>query len=569
MPKKGGMPVNVPSLPRLLDANMRETARLRPTKMNVEPNSESLSSASMSLPPGEPRVPLRTWVELFTAQGSAGIYRVTSRREDVNTETRLTLKHGLCALEDFVLAGEGELNGNARTILSAILAAQKTVFWKLGSVASTGSIKVEYSSTNALELLEDALSKLPGFALTFDQSSFPWTLGLAALSADDGAEARLSRNLKSVSVEEDDGELCTRVYIDDRSGYTDGPTIGEYGVIERVLTVPDGATDAEAANYAAAYLREHQRPVKTVTLDAYDLSRETGEDLDAFRLWKNARVPLPMIGQTLRERVTALSYPDVFGDPQNVRVTVGQKPRDLSSMLDNLRDRATKSEREAAATDKRVSRNGAAIQQNITELHDTYTELVKLGDETATRFNEVGIVLDAHKAQIDLKASQTVVDALGARVSSAEIAIDGANAEIALKVSKNGVIAAINLSPETVRISADKIVLDGYVTTSALEAQKARIDNIIGGNVTIKSMAVSGRVSAGSFSGDSASFSSLTVGGDALTKQYTTVMTGASLSTRTGTVWVYLSSSASTRSQMTFLTEATLSKSTTEIGYFG
>lgn len=549
--------MTVPPLPRLLDASMRETARLRPTKLNVEPHGETLSTASMSLPPGEIRVPLRAWVALYTAQGFAGVYRVTGRREDVNTETRLTLKHGLCALEDFVLSGEGELTGDARAVLSAILAAQKAVFWRLGSVAGTGSIKVEYSSTNALELLEDALAQLPGYALTLDQSSFPWTLGLAALPAEDGAEARLSRNLKSVSVEEDDGELCTRVYVDDREGYTDGPTVGEYGVVERVLTVPDGATDEEVSGYVDAYLREHQRPTKTVTLDAYDLSRETGEDLDAFRLWKNARVPLPALGRTLRERITALSYPDVFGDPQSVRVTVGQKPRDLSSMLDDLRERATQTERDAANTSKAVSRNGAAIQQNITDLRDTYTELVRLGEETATRFNEVGIRLDAEhalielkassaevsalgerlsqaeididgaNAAIDLKASRTEVDALGARVSSAEIAIDGANAQIALKVDRNGVIGAINLSPEEARIQARKIVLDGYVTASELSAQIANINKFFSGESHFSQLNVSGFANVGS----------LQIGQNSVHAKQIDIVTG--ISTRTGSAKGY------------------------------
>ena len=613
-------------LPRLLDANMNEVARLRPTRLSIEPNGYSLSTASMTLPEGEPRVKIRDWVELYTEHGSAGIYRVTRQKDDVGNEQRVTLTHGLCALEDAVIPGEGTLSGSPSSVMQKILGYQKTTMWMRSAVANGPSIEIEYSYTNALEALEDMLGKLPDYALTFDQTSLPWKLGLTALSAEEGAEARLSRNLKSVSIEEDDSKLCTRVYVDDREGYTDGPTIGTWGPVERVLTVPDGATDEEVKAYVDAYLDEHKNPSRVITLDAYDMSRETGESLDAFRLWKKARVPLPGRGDVLSEHITALDYPNVFDDPLNTRVTMGGQERSLSDKLRDILRRTAASERNAAATNRNVSRNASRIQQNITKLEDTYAELVELEGTTANRFNEVSIELDAQKAEIRLKANQTDVNELGSRVSnaeirisaadaeiklkadrtitdelgkrmssaeiaidgananitlqasqidqvedrisSAEIAIDGANAEIALKVNKNGVISAINVSSEAIKIQAAKINLEGYVTASQLSAQSARIDNIIAGNTALRSLTASGAISAGSFSGDSASFGALSVNGDRLTKEETTVVTGVNLSTRTGTVWVYLSENGTTRYQMTFLTEADLSTTKRTIEYF-
>jgi len=64
--------------------------------------------------------------------------------------------------------------------------------------------------------------------------------------------------------------------------------------------------------------------------------------------------------------------------------------------------------------------------------------------------NSAEIEIDGANAQILLKANSTTVDALGERVSAAEIDIDGLNSQITLK--------------------ADKIDLRGYVTMQDYEA---------------------------------------------------------------------------------------------------
>ena len=70
---------------------------------------------------------------------------------------------------------------------------------------------------------------------------------------------------------------------------------------------------------------------------------------------------------------------------------------------------------------------------------------------------------------ITLYAKQTDFNALGTRVSTTEATIKTQASNIELKVSKNGVVAAINASPETVKISAAKIDLVGKVTFSMLD----------------------------------------------------------------------------------------------------
>lgn len=94
-------------LPRLLDSQMEEVARLAPTQLSLEWTLAPLSLAEMLLPRGERQVTCGDWVELYTPDESAGIFRVTA----VETELgwgggqRVWLEHGLGALADHVIVG--------------------------------------------------------------------------------------------------------------------------------------------------------------------------------------------------------------------------------------------------------------------------------------------------------------------------------------------------------------------------------------------------------------------------------------------------------------------------------
>ena len=130
------------------------------------------------------------------------------------------------------------------------------------------------------------------------------------------------------------------------------------------------------------------------------------------------------------------------------------------------------------------------------------------------------VLLDGLNADIKLKANLSEVDALGARVSQAEIDIDGANAEIELKVSKNGVIASINATTEAVTIAAKKINLSGYVTSSKLSTELASITSQI-----------STSISTSSISAANAKFTNIEFGGAALRLRTQSFVTGVTMPT--------------------------------------
>lgn len=153
--------------------------------------------------------------------------------------------------------------------------------------------------------------------------------------------------------------------------------------------------------------------------------------------------------------------------------------------------------------------NDAWVQINAMlgqiELMATRKEL----DEIGTRLNEVGIDIDAIKDELLLKASYEVLEEFRNDVG---IRLDGINGELELKASRDDVndldaritvnynniqltvrrddiISAINLSAESARIMASKIVLDGLVTASELEAEIANIKSLFA-NLNVSGNAV-------------------------------------------------------------------------------
>lgn len=493
-------------LPRLMDSGMNELARLNPVSLSLDENLSPLSTAEMVLPEGECAAETGQFVELYTSHGSAGIFRVQQAEQDYGGRVTLALEHGLTTLGDGIMPGESEQSGTTRQLLADILACQPKTMWQLGTVAVPDSRTLTWKCdhSNLLESLCSLMDELTGYRLTYDQSVFPWVLNVEAMSDADGCECRLSRNLSSLRVEEDRSELCTRLYVSGLSSPLNAGTIGTYGVITRYMDAdPDIGSD-ELTKQGRAYLEAHKEPAISVTMDAVDWYEATGEPFDRFTLGRVCRVCLPDYGKVIRQRVIGLSWPDVYGQPDQVTVTLASESTTAVSVMAGLIIDTTITKKRFTADLRSQKELLLAAEDKIT-LMATRIELIaqevevnaeqialkaskeEVGDLTR-RMSSAEIAIDGANAAISLKANQTTVDDLGTRVSAAEIAIDGANAEIALKVSKDGVVSAINMSPEGVKISASKIELDGetiankllggYINVTSIDANEGDISNL-------------------------------------------------------------------------------------------
>lgn len=542
-------------LPRLLDSSMKELARLNPVSLSLDENLSPLSTAQMVLPEGECAAETGQFVELYTSHGSAGVFRVQQAEQDYGGRVTLALEHGLTTLGDGIMPGEGEQSGTARQLVSAILACQPKTMWVLGAVAVPDSMTLTWKNDNAnlLESLCSLMDELPGYRLTFDQSVSPWVMNIEALQDADGCECRLSRNLSSLRVEEDRSELCTRLYVSGLASPLDADTIGTLGVVTRYMDADPDIGEAELTKQGRSFLEAHKTPAVSVTMDAVDWYEATGEPFDRFTLGRVCRVCLPDYGKTIRQRVIALSWPDVYGQPDQVTVTLASESTTAVSVMAGLiidttvtkkrftSDMRSQKELLLAAEEKitLISTRVEVIAQEV-EVNAEQIALKASSEEVGEltrRMSAAEVAIDGANARIDLKASQTTVDDLGTRVSAAEVAIDGANAEIALKVSKNGVVSAINMSTEGIKISASRIELSGTViagylngtsidvnelsasmvyASGGIQAPSATIDGAYIGNLDCDSLSIGG-------TGYSGKSRTVVVGQQTLTPTYVTI----------------------------------------------
>ena len=116
---------------------------------------------------------------------------------------------------------------------------------------------------------------------------------------------------------------------------------------------------------------------------------------------------------------------------------------------------------------------GNAMVEIFAMQRDVYEETDKTDIVTAMR--TAGMTVDANKSLVEIIASEVINRKIASddnadAIDTAESRITVTEGAIESKVSKNGVVSAINQTAETIKISASKINLDGYVTASNLAA---------------------------------------------------------------------------------------------------
>lgn len=403
-------------LPRLLDGNMNELARLNPSRLSATVNLEPLSTATMVLPAGEPSVSVRQYVEIYKDDDSLGVYRVSSVRTAYGDSQEVSLEHGITVLEDCITPEDTELTGSFRSIISTLLGYQAVKLWQLGTVdvPAIESLTLTTSGDLCLQAVISLMEMVKGYGLFFDQTTSPWTLHVRRLETEPSCECRMSRNMSSVTIALDEAELVTRAVSSKLpGGYQDGPTASAWGVIARPLSIDDEATEAEAVKQAKEYLDTYKDPAITVEIDALELAQLTGESLDAFTSGKLCRTALPDFGVTVDERVNSLYYEDLLHAPHRVRLTLATPARTIQRSLAGLR-------RAQETTKKTVYRNSVKIIK-------TEKELLVQAEELTVQAAK----LTAQAAEILLKADKitlqgyVTIDEFEARVAEIERLVSG------------------------------------------------------------------------------------------------------------------------------------------------
>lgn len=273
--------------------------------------------------------------------------------------------------------------------------------------------------------------------------------------------------------------------------------------------------------------------LRTITLAAIDMHFLDGS-AQAIRVGDTVHIISEPHGIDI-EKVCCKIDLDL-ANPENTIYTFGEAPRTLTENI--LKTEQDVSELSASSGG---GRGGGSVKKEmdgilrwakiqVDESNANIKLLTGEANSLNNRLSKAEIEIDGINAQIILKASQEEVTDLGMRMSAAGIDIRGDIANIKLLATQETVndlgedlseawIEIDGLNSE-IALKADKITLDGYVTTSTLNSKLSALENAIADEMYI------GKFSCGSFSfkGTGISFGSKkVVTSVGLKKEYDTV----------------------------------------------
>lgn len=342
-------------LPRWLDGDLREKGRLEPDRVSLELNLYPLSTATMDIHDGSQRVAVRDFFELFSPDGSEGIFRAVEVNDNygANGGQTVYLEHALTTLKDDLTIRTQSMTGTFRQVGSSLLESQSVPRWVIGDVDLPDEYEVIYTRKveTILAALTGVLEHMPeGYALDLDTWQVPWRINLRYYGTDAFCEGRMHRNLQNVSITFDSSDLCTRLYPygagegEDRINlstltgalFEDADTIDKWGIVAKTITDDNIYDSITLQTVARQYLERHKEPTVSITLDAFALFAATGIPLDRFRRGYVCRLAMPDCGVVMHERVIAVSYPDVYNDPKTAVVTLANRLRNASDEIAEL-----------------------------------------------------------------------------------------------------------------------------------------------------------------------------------------------------------------------------------------
>ena len=337
----------------LLSGHTLATAmKFMPESLSVN-LEERKSTATMQIGPDAPDIAVGDWLRDETAGcGQGVVWRVKSVDMTYNTNTRLvTMEHIINTLRDAVLFGEttpADITGDPDATICTAEAAIEYILdrqdlWELAS-------DFPYLSANAYKFngdtlyaaIESVTGTLEDPCWWYDLSSIPFKLHITQISDAVTCEMREGRNIQTLKKTIDRSRMYTRFYPigKDNLQLGGGGYISKnestYGMVAKVETNQKYETAEELEAWAWTRLERHCFPTVTISIGGEDLSRQTGESLDALTLGRKCRVPLPEFGTTIVERIIRISASDKIKEPDRVTVTMGNELQDIASIINEV-----------------------------------------------------------------------------------------------------------------------------------------------------------------------------------------------------------------------------------------
>ena len=350
---------------KALDVNRRAIAYLENAyDVSYEKEANSIWSASFSLPLNDrkvKKVKQLGYVEIVDVDGEyIGLFRVMPELTTVNAdraEVKFELKHVLSTLMDSVMFKYHEIppNTTTRETIEYLLNLQKVKHWKLGRCDFEKYFQYSWENENGLV---NALWSVPKpfvdeYMWTYDTTAYPWVLNLIKPDLNVTARVRESHNLKGFKIEKNPNQLVNRVYpLGSGEGVNQlnikkvNPTGQAY--IENAQSIIDNGlieyiwvdrrfTDAKSLMQSAqSLLTKFSQPIVSWEIDAVDLLKcvtspgEKVPKIDELRLGKVIQVRTEKFG-IVNLRILKESKSDVFGDPGNIKLSIGNVMNDLGT----------------------------------------------------------------------------------------------------------------------------------------------------------------------------------------------------------------------------------------------
>ena len=475
-------------LPVLLDSTLHESAILYPTKGSLRLEASGVSEAQLTLGDKSQTIPMHGWVKLYNKNGMVGIFRRTSRNNNITIDKNVTLRHGIDILQDSVWEGSEDFEGTRAQFLTAILNHQTSLIggvkpWTLGTCEDVRTVKKSLNYDKLLDLLLNEAEDGGDYYYVYDQSVWPWTVSLLAKPSGVRSEFRLNRNIEKCRISDNDSELCTRLILnvnkkktnsdpdtpDEEQSiyrvYNNAAAQAAFGIITKTAdidvtqdTLPGGPFP-EADAWAADFLAKRSAPQLQIQVDALILSGLTGGTWDESRLGELCRVALPDYSESITQRVVTVTYPDLFGmpsrgAPERISISLANTLPSYSQSL-----KAVTRETEALAkANRQANRDG-----------DSLNKYFSIVDRQGNILRQAGMKLDAYGM---LVYADDNVNMIGSRF---EVQADRIGMVVGSGASGNyikaGEIAlAINntTGESTALINADHVNISGTQTAHLL-----------------------------------------------------------------------------------------------------
>ena len=272
--------------------------------------------------------------------------------------------------------------------------------------------------------------------------------------------------------------------------YIDNPDAPPGALVREMMVLDENATDAvKLLEKTWEKLKARQTAHVSGTATVADVEMQPGMEYKAVRLYDRVAV-IARSGEKVM--ATVLEIKRDYVRPHLTKITIGEEdfqPRTLSKAVAALARSEIASRGRSAGASNKIIQNAALIQLNAEaiqmnaktilmqaediKLRATKEEVEQQGDQQNKKINAVSIDLNAAKAALELKASQSELEETNRRVSKTEIDLDGANAQIRLKADQT-VTDALGQ-----RVSAAEIAIDGANSKITLKADKIDLDALI------------------------------------------------------------------------------------------